>query len=106
MALGEKLGITSTPTFFINGRRIVGFSYNVPYDAVKSMVDFEVANRRKIRTELRFRGRPAGRLSYFQCPLGNCTAKEALASGRREDVGRDDHQQIVFHAFLVCSEAA
>jgi protein-disulfide isomerase len=46
-ALGEKLGITSTPTFFINGRRIVGFGANVPYDAVKSMVDFEVANAGK-----------------------------------------------------------
>ncbi len=44
VALGEKLSITSTPTFFINGRKIVGFSSNVPYDAVKSMVDFEVAN--------------------------------------------------------------
>ncbi len=44
VALGDKLNITSTPTFFINGRRIVGFSSNVPYDAVKSMVDFEIAN--------------------------------------------------------------
>ena len=43
-ALGEKLGITSTPTFFINGRKIVGFSSNVPYDTVKSMADFEIAN--------------------------------------------------------------
>ncbi|MGB8770936.1 MAG: thioredoxin domain-containing protein [Candidatus Korobacteraceae bacterium] len=47
MALGRKLGIDSTPTFFINGRRIVGFGANVPYDAVKSMVDFEVANAGK-----------------------------------------------------------
>jgi protein-disulfide isomerase len=46
-ALGEKLGISSTPTFFINGRRIVGFSTNVPYDAVKSMTDFEIANAGK-----------------------------------------------------------
>jgi protein-disulfide isomerase len=46
-ALGEKLNIASTPTFFINGRRIVGFSSNVPYDAVKSMVDFEIANAGK-----------------------------------------------------------
>jgi protein-disulfide isomerase len=44
VALGEKLSINSTPTFFINGRRIVGFSSNVPYDAVKSMADFEIAN--------------------------------------------------------------
>ncbi len=46
-ALGEKLNITSTPTFFINGRRIVGFSSNVPYEAVKSMVDFETGNAGK-----------------------------------------------------------
>ncbi len=46
-ALGEKLGISSTPTFFINGRRIVGFSANIPYDAVKSMTDFEIANAGK-----------------------------------------------------------
>jgi protein-disulfide isomerase len=46
-ALGEKLGISSTPTFFINGRRIVGFSTNVPYDAVKSMTDYEITNAGK-----------------------------------------------------------
>ena len=46
-ALGEKVNIASTPTFFINGRRIVGFSANIPYDAVKSMVDFEIANAGK-----------------------------------------------------------
>ena len=45
MALGEKLDVNSTPTFFINGRRIVGFSSNsVPYDAVKAMVDYDLAN--------------------------------------------------------------
>lgn len=45
MALGEKLDVSSTPTFFINGRRLVGFSSNsTPYDAVKSMVDFDLAN--------------------------------------------------------------
>jgi len=45
--LGEKLNVTSTPTFFINGRKIVGFSNNVPYDAVKSMVDFDLMNPAK-----------------------------------------------------------
>jgi protein-disulfide isomerase len=45
MALAEKLDVTSTPTFFINGRRLVGFSSNsTPYDAVKAMVDFDLAN--------------------------------------------------------------
>ena len=48
MALGQKLDVTSTPTFFINGRRLVGFSNtSAPYDAVKSMVDYELANPSK-----------------------------------------------------------
>ncbi|MGA2902577.1 MAG: thioredoxin domain-containing protein [Candidatus Korobacteraceae bacterium] len=45
MALAEKLDVTSTPTFFINGRKLVGFSTNsTPYDSVKAMVDFDLAN--------------------------------------------------------------
>lgn len=45
MALGQSLDVSSTPTFFINGRRVVGFNNaGTPYDAVKSMVDYEVAN--------------------------------------------------------------
>jgi len=44
MALAEKLDVTSTPTFFINGRRLVGFSTGTPYDAVKAMVDYDLAN--------------------------------------------------------------
>jgi protein-disulfide isomerase len=48
IALAEKLDVTSTPTFFINGRRLVGFSNNsTPYDAVKAMADYEVANPAK-----------------------------------------------------------
>ncbi len=47
MALGEKLDVTSTPTFFIDGRRIVGFSANsMPYDAVKEMVDYDLAGQK------------------------------------------------------------
>jgi protein-disulfide isomerase len=47
MALGEKLDVSSTPTFFIDGRRIVGFSANsVPYDAVKAMVDYDLASQK------------------------------------------------------------
>lgn len=40
MALGLKLGVSSTPTFFINGRKVVGFGNNTPYEVVKAMVDF------------------------------------------------------------------
>jgi protein-disulfide isomerase len=48
MALAQSLDVTSTPTFFINGRRIVGFSNNsTPYDVVKEMVDYEAANPSK-----------------------------------------------------------
>jgi protein-disulfide isomerase len=42
LALGERLNVNSTPTFFINGRKVTGFA-NMPYDAVKAMVDYEVA---------------------------------------------------------------
>ena len=44
IALGEKVGVNSTPTFYINGRRLAGFGSNVPYDVVKEMVDFEISN--------------------------------------------------------------
>ena len=47
VAFGERLNITSTPTFFLNGRRVLGFSSNIPYDVVKSMADFEIANAGK-----------------------------------------------------------
>lgn len=40
MALGEKLGLNSTPTFYLNGRKLSGFGNNVPYDLVKQMADF------------------------------------------------------------------
>ncbi len=42
IALGMKLGVTSTPTFFVNGRKVVGFGNNTPYDVVKSIVDYSV----------------------------------------------------------------
>jgi protein-disulfide isomerase len=41
IALGEKLNVNSTPTFFINGRKVSGF-VNTPYDAAKAMVDYEI----------------------------------------------------------------
>jgi protein-disulfide isomerase len=47
MALGEKLGVTSTPTFFINGRKVVGFGNNTPYDVVKAIVDFSATSAGK-----------------------------------------------------------
>ena len=47
LALGAKLGVTSTPTFFINGRKVVGFGNNTPYDAVKGMVEFNLPKAAK-----------------------------------------------------------
>ncbi len=41
LALGEKLNVNSTPTFFINGRKVSGF-VNTPYEAVKAMVDYDL----------------------------------------------------------------
>lgn len=40
IALGDKLGVTSTPTFFINGRKVVGFGNNTPYEVVKAIVEY------------------------------------------------------------------
>ena len=42
LALGEKLGVNSTPTFFINGRKVVGFGNNTPYEVVKAIVEFNL----------------------------------------------------------------
>jgi protein-disulfide isomerase len=47
LALGSKLDVTSTPTFFINGRKVVGFGNNTPYEVVKSIVDYNVNNPAK-----------------------------------------------------------
>ena len=38
--LGESLGVTSTPTFFVNGRKISNFN-NTPYDVLKQMIDYD-----------------------------------------------------------------
>jgi len=47
IALGTKLGVTSTPTFFINGRKVAGFGNNTPYEVVKAMVDFNLSGSAK-----------------------------------------------------------
>ncbi len=43
IALGEKMGINSTPTFFINGRKVVGFGKSTPYEVVKAIVDYNLS---------------------------------------------------------------
>ncbi len=47
MALGDKIGVSSTPTFYINGRKLPGFGNNVPYDLVKQMADFYSSDAKK-----------------------------------------------------------
>lgn len=47
IALGERAGVTSTPTFFIDGRKVVGLGGNAPYDVVKQMVDYAATNAAK-----------------------------------------------------------
>jgi protein-disulfide isomerase len=47
IALGERLGVTSTPTFFIDGRKIVGLGSSTPYDIVKQMVDYAASSAAK-----------------------------------------------------------
>ena len=43
----RRLGVTSTPTFFINGRKVVGFGNNTPYEVVKAMVDYNLTGAAK-----------------------------------------------------------
>jgi len=42
IALGEKLAVTSTPTFFLNGRKVIGFGNNTPYEVVKAILEFSL----------------------------------------------------------------
>ena len=38
--LGQSVGVDQTPTVFINGRKIVGFS-DIPYETLKALVEWE-----------------------------------------------------------------
>lgn len=39
VSLGEQLGVTATPTIFVNGRKISSFN-SLPYETFKQLVDF------------------------------------------------------------------
>jgi protein-disulfide isomerase len=41
LQLGQQLDVNQTPTVFINGRRVQGIA-NIPYDQLKSLVQFEI----------------------------------------------------------------
>jgi protein-disulfide isomerase len=43
-ALGEKMGVNSTPTIYINGRPLLGAQ---PFDAFKQVIDEELARAGK-----------------------------------------------------------
>jgi protein-disulfide isomerase len=47
LALGTTLGVNSTPTFFINGRKVIGFGNSTPYEVVKAIVDYNLSNAGK-----------------------------------------------------------
>jgi len=42
MASGEKMGVNSTPTIYINGRALIGAQ---PFEAFKSVIDEELARK-------------------------------------------------------------
>ncbi len=44
VALGDKVGAGGTPTFFINGWKLVGAQ---PVDAFKKLIDQELAKKKK-----------------------------------------------------------
>jgi protein-disulfide isomerase len=46
LELGKSVGVGSTPTLFINGRKITGIA-DIPYEQLKAMVEFEVAESQK-----------------------------------------------------------
>ena len=43
-ALGEKMGVNSTPTIYVNGRPLLGA---VPFEAFKQVIDEELARAGK-----------------------------------------------------------
>ena len=53
--LGESLGVTATPSFFVNGRSLVGA---VPFDTFKSLLDEELARAQTLAA----RGIPATKI--------------------------------------------
>lgn len=46
IALGKSVGVNSTPTLFINGRKVTGIA-DLPYEHLKALVAFEAAEARK-----------------------------------------------------------
>jgi protein-disulfide isomerase len=48
--LGKSVGVNSTPTLFIHGRRITGIA-DIPYEQLKAMVEFEVAEAKSKRAQ-------------------------------------------------------
>lgn len=48
IGLGKAVGVTSTPTLFINGRRVVGIT-DQPYEQLKAIVLFELEESKKKR---------------------------------------------------------
>lgn len=46
LELGESLDVTETPTVFVNGRRVKGIA-NIPYDQLKTLVQFEIDHAEK-----------------------------------------------------------
>lgn len=46
IGVGKSVGVNSTPTLFINGRKISAIA-DIPYEQLKAMVEFEAAEARK-----------------------------------------------------------
>ncbi|HVP43431.1 MAG TPA: thioredoxin domain-containing protein [Terriglobales bacterium] len=46
MQLGKAMGVSSTPTLFVNGRKIAGLG-QLPYETLKRLVEFEVQEAQK-----------------------------------------------------------
>ncbi len=46
MELGKSMGVTGTPTLFVNGRKIAALA-QLPYETLKRLVEFEVSEAQK-----------------------------------------------------------
>jgi protein-disulfide isomerase len=46
MDLGREVGVTGTPTLFINGRKVQNIA-NTPLDQLKAMINFEAGQSAK-----------------------------------------------------------
>ena len=76
LALGQKLGVHGTPTFFVDGRTVMGAQ---PFAEFKRVIDDELARADRLLA----RGVPRGRLyaTFFSGPVRRCRDRGLPGAG-------------------------